>query len=231
VNDDLIVKAAEPYSHEDGPRTNTQYASLPFDKFFAGREPFKDAAVQRAFEVLKELVDIVPAGTIIAGGFMAGIVMDAHLFSDIDLFFKKDSIADEAVTALQRAGYPLTGDAFEALQSTDERRKKLLSFRGKGEGPSWGPQVIKFHEYDDAEHCLDFFDFTATQFAVEVGTQEGLDERIVVVWNPLAPIDYAARRLNFHRRERARVEDRVTKYLAKGFRTTPAVDDCLREGK
>lgn len=163
---------------------------------------------------------------------MAGLVNnDLRNVGDIDLFFTKPAKAsdtlDQTVRRLLRAGYVAEKDTQSLVcpySSGLYRGKKLDEEAFLQFAPAPGDillddtesqlhvQCVKIAWFDDVEHVVDSFDFTAIQFAIDV-------EKSELVFNPVSPLDYAQRRLVIHNRESdRRLGKRIEKYVLKGFR-------------
>lgn len=200
-------------------RSDVQYVHMPL-----GELPLRGVHS----ELLKLFTEILPPGVIIAGGYVAALFNnEVDNASDVDLFFIGGGAPlAKTVRRLVNAGY-----------EPDEATKKVVDGLG---GLKYGGdldqtaflqfnpvpaivnplddetalkvQCVKIAWFDSAERVIDSFDFTATQFAIDVGARE-------LLFNPVSPTDYVQRRLVVHNRESdARLQGRIEKYLLKGFK-------------
>jgi len=109
----------------------------------------------------------------------------------------------------------LCGYTTDIDQETLEKKSKELRFVQFKRKDKKGPpvQLVKLVWYESAEHCIDSFDFTVSQFAVS-----GKD----LVYNPFGMFDLARKRLVLHRMQFPSATLRRTiKYTHKGFFACP----------
>lgn len=204
-------------------RSQVKYAHMPLEELY-----------KRGFggKQLSLLLDTLPPHVVIAGGYPAALFnQDVTLAADVDLFFTDSAFSagenlSETVSRLLGAGY-IPSEAskeminlYGTVQRGDKLNKEAFVQLVPGEAiinqcggePTLPVQAIKICWFDSAEHVIDSFDFTAIQFGIDVGKKE-------LVYNPVAPMDYAQRQLVIHNRESdARLEKRIEKYVAKGFK-------------
>jgi hypothetical protein len=190
------------YSNKEYERSNVQYAKLSYGVLV--ERGLTNAAIDR-------LMGLLPAGSYIAGGSVASLVTGNGLVNadDIDVFFAAPDAYKSAFVALARAGYRQVFGAavpqgVDQFQLTSDSRVADL----------YKPiQLINARWFSEgAEEVIDGFDMTCTQFAIDVSSK-------VLVFNPVAPLDYQAKRLVLHRMEdNITTQKRFRKYGAKGFR-------------
>jgi hypothetical protein len=207
--DTLTLKAASQ-GYEDGkyPRTDTKFARLPLSVLD------ERGIHSPQFNLL---LKALPAGTVIAGGYPASLVGPEKQAADIDLFFLSASAFRDTVEVLVGYGYeavkadPRVMGAYALKFGKALDECPLIQFAPPFASEGLPVQVIKISWYESAEHVIDNFDFTCTQFAVDVAKKE-------LVFNPVSFIDLAQKRLVLHRTESPEsVRKRVGKYIAKGF--------------
>ena len=169
--------------------------------------------------LLENLIEFLPKGVIIAGGFMTSIIESEKDSKDIDFFFTnaeafceftnyildQKKVKADGCWALE--GYKLkegcslgSVNAYRYLTFVHPTRPEL--------------QLLKMVWYADATSCIDSFDLTVAQFAVEAGG--------VFTYNPLSFIDISRKRLVLHRLQFASSTlRRIIKYSKKGFYACP----------
>jgi hypothetical protein len=219
-----------PYQGVAYGRSDLKFTHLPFVDFFKQRDISPPSQ-------LIQLMDAMPDGTYIAGGFVAWMLMRTPgasssyggfgmLPKDIDLFFR-DHDAYATATKLLSFGYrkmsydekgvPDGVEAFEpkGYEGFDFSSVSMLPTLAAVESFEERDRIVQAINIaffaDGIEQVLDGFDFTVTHFGIDVGKRE-------LVFNPDAPFDYAARRLLNHRMESDEsATKRIRKYINKGF--------------
>lgn len=197
------------WSPEEAPaflkRTSTQYARLPFSTL-------NDRGIEN--RLFDNIVENLPDGVILAGGFMTALLQDEKTSKDIDFFFTSEKALKEMMELLNAPpeeawafkGYRLHNPEKTALNSL-----RFLSYVHEGERPPI--QLIKLVWYESPEHVIDSFDLTLAQVAA---TNEAL------FLNPLAVFDIARKRIVLHRMQfPASTLRRVIKYTQKGYYACP----------
>lgn len=204
-------------------RTNTKYATTPnsilIDRGISNR-------------LLDSLLEGLPYGAYIAGGFLTSIIQEDDKAGDIDLFFNSEEafLATYKLFAegAQKPPENLTDDP-EVFKPTPEGNDKLWAFHGwkisdetipgqdahklrfvKFVHPKLPPvQLIKLVWYKNAEHVIDSFDLTIAQFATDGKN---------LVFNPVSFLDVARKRIVLHRMQfPASTIRRIVKYTSKGY--------------
>lgn len=176
--------------------------------------------VDRGIEnrLLENLVEHLPDGAIIAGGFILNVINEEKNATDIDFFFtSKEAFNNTLDLFLNRSeedekdiwaygGYsPKLGEDGKPI--TNERYISLVH-------PTRPAiQLIKMVWYEDAKHVIDSFDFTITQCAVD---NKGF------YFNSATLMDLARKRLVLHRLQyAASTLRRLIKYSKKGYYACP----------
>ncbi len=194
-----------PYRGVKYERSDVKFAHVPLVAYLKDRGLKPD-------EQMEALIENMPAGTFIAGGSVATLVNDQEAegvfakvrSSDIDLFFANQEACDAACKMLAFAGKEVLGAGIP---------DGVRMFRPREEfGNSLPVQAIVIEWFPEGiEYVLDSFDFTVTHFGIDVAAKE-------LVFNPVAPLDFATRRLLNHRFEGDESsKKRLTKYIGKGF--------------
>jgi hypothetical protein len=193
-------------------RTSTQYAHAPLSTL-------SDRGIEN--RLLNNLVEFLPGGAIIAGGFLTSVITEEDKSKDIDMFFLSEAAFRDTIAFLTKgdafhkengswayAGYTIKGGKMPDLDKLGDLR--FLVF----EHPSRPAlQLLRMVWYDSAEHVIDTFDLTLCQFAV---TQTG------ITYNPMAWIDLSRKRIVMHRCQfPASTLRRIIKYAHKGFYACP----------
>lgn len=209
----LLPVKDEDYTPNSYPQSDVKYARISFAKFFEKR-PFDDS--------LLRAIDLpYTDGVFLAGGFAARLATGVNLAADIDLFFRNEESYSMCVRSFLQHDY-VPAEADKDVLDLYHRwlvkgpvlnSKAFIQFTQPG--GNWPVQAVRIRFYDTIEDVLDCFDFTCIQFGLDLGSKD-------VVFNPVAPLDHAARRLVQHRVESYdRVLKRVTKYGDKGFEPGP----------
>ncbi len=169
--------------------------------------------------LLENLIEFLPPGVIIAGGFMTSLIEAEKDAKDIDFFFTsiqsfceftnyildQKRVKSEGCWALE--GYKLKDGC--TLANINSYRYLTFVHPTKPE-----LQLLKMVYYTDAAHVIDSFDLTVAQFAVEKGGK--------LTYNPLSFLDIARKRLCLHRLQfPSSTLRRIIKYSKKGFYACP----------
>jgi hypothetical protein len=198
-------------------RTSTPYLKVPLLPTLADRGMDNP--------MLASLVKHLPEGCYIAGGFMMSVMLGKEHESDIDLFFNGPDAFLKALDLFENLpekpeegedeyallrGYKPTVKREEIMANSETMRFVKLTNTAKSKPPI---QLIKLVWYESAEHTIDTFDITVAQFAAD---------RESLVFNPMATLDLARKRLVLHRMQfPASTLRRLVKYSAKGFWACP----------
>ncbi len=167
------------------------------------------------------MVEYLPEGVIIAGGFVTSVILEDDKAKDIDLFFTSEVAFRAMVEVLTRQRTPEEKKedwAFDGYQWKDGVAMDLDKLGDTRfivfthpKRPSI--QLLRMVWYDSAEHVIDSFDLTVVQFAAH---RDGL------TYNPAAWLDLSRKRLVLHRMQfPSSTLRRLIKYAAKGFYACP----------
>lgn len=193
-------------------RTSTVYASAPLSIL-------KDRGIEN--RLLDNLIEHLPDGVIVAGGFLTSVLTEEDKSKDVDLFFTSEDAFRATVDLLTSSpdahkergswsleGYTIKGGAMPDLNKLGEQR--YLTF----EHPSRPAlQLLRMVWYDSPEHVIDTFDLTIVQFAAS---------RAGLVYNPASFLDLSRKRIVLHRMQfPASTLRRVIKYAHKGYYACP----------
>lgn len=207
--DDTGAPFAERFAHFLT-RTATVYAKAPLSLL-------SDRGIQN--RLLENLVEYLPDGAIIGGGFLTQVILEEDNATDIDLFFTSEKAFRDTVALIQRppkedtqawaySGYKPKDDAVFDLDKLGNSR--FITFVHP-KRPAL--QLLRMVWYDSPEHVIDSFDLTVVQFAAD---KSGL------TYNPVSFIDLSRKRLVLHRMQFcASTLRRLIKYAAKGFYACP----------
>lgn len=169
--------------------------------------------------LLDNLIEFLPDGVIVAGGFMTSLIEAEKDAKDIDFFFTskeafceftnyildQKAVKSDGCWALEgyklKEGCVLSGvNSYRYLTFVHPNRPEL--------------QLLKMVWYQDASHVIDSFDLTVAQFAVEKGGK--------FTYNPLSFLDISRKRICLHRLQFcASTLRRIIKYSKKGFYACP----------
>lgn len=192
--------------------------------------------VERGIEnrLLTSLAAAMPDGTIIAGSFMTSVMSNNTEAKDIDLFFTSPVSFGLAVNILLNPE-DVDGFDFEKEEHWAVEGYKLDTASEKSFAENYGSpfvtkdtrflkfvhphrppiQLIKLAWYDNAEHVIDSFDLTVSQFAYDCATDE-------LVCNPMSIMDLMGKKLVLHRMQfPSSTLRRIIKYTHKGFYACP----------
>lgn len=147
-------------------RSNKQYIkeSLNF---------FSDRGIEN--RLLSNLIEYLPDGAIIAGGFILSVINEDKNASDIDFFFTSEEAFRKTLDLfLNRSNTDKKEswayDGYSLKEGTDlEKSISNHSVRSITLVHPIRPaiQLIKMVWYDSPEHVIDTFDFTVSQVAVD----------------------------------------------------------------
>jgi hypothetical protein len=211
--------------HQEMPRflkrTETKYAQMPLFKTLG------DRGISN--RLLDSLLEFLPDGAVIAGGFMTSVMQGDKLAKDVDIFFTSAKAFDETCQlflnppedeeAWAYHDYKLDPSTdLDAFSSNNGQAFRFLKFVHPTRLPV---QLVKLVWYDSPEHVIDSFDFTVAQFAAS-GTS--------LYCNPLSVFDLAKKRLVLHRIQfPASTLRRLIKYTHKGYYACPGSLEVIAE--
>lgn len=197
-------------------RTSTSYSSAPLSIL-------ADRGIEN--RLFQNLVQHLPDGAILAGGFVTSVLLNEQTSKDIDIFFTSESAFYNTIKLIQNAA---------TISATTEGDDKPWSFSGytlkdadKIDLEKLGDtrfvtfehpkrpalQLLRMVWYTDATHVIDTFDLTIVQFAA---TKDGF------VFNPISFLDLSRKRIVLHRMQfPASTVRRIIKYSQKGFYACP----------
>lgn len=172
------------------------------------------------------LIQVLPNGVYIAGGFMTSLLQEDKNAKDVDIFChseqafkeicnllldtpeKKDSDNGDLYWAYR--GYSTNTDIAKFNENNESVR--FLKFVHEG-GKRPEIQIMKMAWYDSPEHVIDTFDLTVAQIAT--------DGEFVYL-HPLTQFDLIKKRLVLHRMQfPASTIRRIVKYASKGYYACP----------
>jgi hypothetical protein len=182
-------------------RTSTQYSKAPLTFL-------PDRGIEN--RLLDNLLEFLPDGAVISGGFALSILQEDKNAKDIDFFFTNEKSFIETKNLLLSPpddAWAYKGYALDQDKSND----RFLYFKHQEHRPAI--QLLKMVWYDNAEHVIDSFDFTVIQFAF---TNKEF------VFNGMSFMDLARKRLVLHRMQfPASTMRRLIKYTQKGYYACP----------
>ncbi len=164
--------------------------------------------------LLDGLLEGLPDGVIIAGGFMTTVIDKEKDASDIDFFFTSaqafvnftNLLLNPPLDLWAYQGYKLK----EGTSLLDVNKVRYLTFTHATRPPL---QLLRMVWYTDPTHICDSFDLTVAQFAVD---------NKAFYFNPISFLDLSRKRLVLHRMQFcASTLRRVIKYSKKGFYACP----------
>lgn len=168
--------------------------------------------------LLDNLLEYLPDGAIIAGGFALSILNEDKNAKDIDIFFTSEDALKKTLELFLNPpedAWAYKGYKFEISGSAEEILKKHKGSRYISGTYESRPhiQLLKMVYYTDAKHVIDTFDFTVSQFAFTNNS---------FVFNGLSTLDVARKRLVLHRMQfPASTLRRLVKYTQKGYYACP----------
>ena len=216
------------WSAEEAPkfieRTDTEYASLSDPV-----QVLADRGIKN--RLLENLLEYLPDGVIISGGFMMMVMMNEKKAKDIDLFFMNEKAFLDTMDLLKnppKDAWSWSGYKMESQVDENDKvgisRCRFLKYTQDDRLPI---QLVKLVWYEDASHVIDTFDFTVTQFSVD-------NKKLYM--NPLAIWDLSNKKLVLHRMQfAASTIRRIIKYTSKGFYACPGslatIATAIRDSK
>jgi hypothetical protein len=168
-------------------------------------------------DFINGLIKHLPTGACLAGGYVASVLCPEKKASDIDIFFIGPDAFVQTFDLLNNPPSDESGWVWRGYTTTttiDElvkNRLRVVNF--VNEDPMRPPiQLIKMVWFDNAEHIIDSFDFTVTQFCVSDG---------MLIYGAASFADLHANRLIIHRHQ-APIDMliRLVKYAKKGYNVT-----------
>lgn len=172
--------------------------------------------VDRGIEnrLLESLLAYLPDGAIIAGGFALSVVMEEKTAKDIDIFFTSKEAFHNTLELFLNPPDEADAWAFKGYSRVDDSEiKDKTRYVALKHDTRPHVQLLKMTWYQDAEHVIDSFDFTISQFAF---TNRNF------VYNGEAMMDVARKRIVLHRMQfPASTMRRLIKYTQKGFYACP----------
>ncbi len=208
LNIDTVPNPFKSQSFEDQfnhflTRTPTQYSRVS--------DPLKFLA-DRGMEnrLLENLLEFLPDGAVISGGFALSIIQEDKNAKDIDIFFTNEEAFNKTKELLLAP--PEDAWAYKGYTLDEEKSNaRFLYFKHETHRPAI--QLLRMVWYDNAEHVIDSFDFTVIQFAF---TNKEF------VFNGMSFLDVARKRLVLHRMQfPASTMRRLIKYTQKGYYACP----------
>lgn len=202
------------YTENDAPewfqRSEIKYESVPINEF----PGIKDKPL---YPLLKTLVEVMPKGTYIAGGFMRALLNSESKTEDIDLFFNGSESFSKMADILNGVNEQKMPGEYMPKENLTEVKSYSNQYRVVNfitPDPKMPPiQLIKLVWHDSPEHVIDLFDFTITQFATD-------GERIY--YSKQALEDLITKRIRLHKvRSPIVVLNRLLKYERKGYSASP----------
>lgn len=190
-------------------RTDTQYT-------IAKHNYLIDRGIEN--RLLENLLEFLPDGAIIAGGFALSILNEDKNAKDIDIFFTSEKALKDTLELFLNPpedAWAYKGYKFENPGTSDEILKKHKGSRYISGTHELRPhiQLLKMVYYTDAAHVIDTFDFTVSQLAF---TNKNF------IFNGLSMMDVARKRLVLHRMQfPASTLRRLVKYTSKGYYACP----------
>lgn len=186
-------------------RTNTQYTRTDLNYLPA-----------RGIEnrLLDNLLEFLPDGAIIAGGFALSCVLDDKNAKDIDIFFTSQKAFDETLALFTKRGVEKPEDwAFDGYKIAETSKETGERYVLLTHEKRPAVQLLKMVWYDSPEHVIDSFDFTISQFAFD---NKGF------YFNGVSMHDISKKRLVLHRMQfPASTLRRLIKYTHKGYYACP----------
>ena len=171
------------------------------------------------------LINGLPEGCYISGGFMVSLLLEDKNAKDIDIFCNSENSFKEICNLLfemsnneEKEDNDLWAYRNYICQSDNSfnngmnKETRFLKFVHK-EGKRPDIQVMKMCWYDSPEHLIDTFDLTIVQVSC--------DNKFIYM-NPLTQLDLSKKRLVLHRMQYpASTIRRIIKYANKGYYACP----------
>lgn len=180
-------------------RTPTQYTVMSLTYL-------SDRGIEN--RLLENLLEFLPDGAIIAGGFALSVVNEDKNSKDIDFFFTSEDAFNKTLEMFKSP--PEGAWAYEGyvVNEAKNTRYVLLTHATRP-----AVQLLRMVWYQSAEHVIDSFDFTISQFAFDNKN---------FYFNGAAMLDLARKRLVLHRIQfPASTLRRLIKYSHKGYYACP----------
>lgn len=197
-------------------RTKTEYCKITY------RDLLDRGVSNRLFEAL---IEILPEGCIISGGFMVNLLLGENKNKDIDIFCTSEKAFVEFCNLILNPPAKIEGDEDEywpirdyetsADDSFNQNNKEIrfLNFKHKTKPEKLQIQVMKMAWYDSPEHVIDTFDLTIVQIAAD---------KDFIYMNPLTQFDLSSKKLVLHRMQfPASTIRRIIKYANRGYYACP----------
>lgn len=169
--------------------------------------------------LLENLIEFLPDGVIIAGGFMTSLFESEKDAKDIDFFFtSKSAFCNFANYILDQKQVKADGcwalEGYKLKEGTTLANINIYRYLIFTHPTKPDLQLLKMVMYSDAAHVIDSFDLTVAQFAVEKGGK--------FTYNPLSFLDISRKRIVLHRIQfMGSTLRRIIKYSKKGFYACP----------
>lgn len=199
-------------------RTNTTFSKIKISDL-------KDRGIEN--KLFDAIINQLPTGVFIAGGFMVSLLQQDRKSKDIDLFCDSERSFKEICNLLldppaKKEGedddlwpfrdYICQTDIQQFNQANSNKDIRFIKFKHK-EDKRPEIQVMKMAWYESAEHVIDTFDLTISQIATDGE---------FIYMNPLTPMDLASKKLVLHRMQfPASTIRRIIKYANKGYYACP----------
>lgn len=192
-------------------RTSTVYATSPLSIL-------SDRGIEN--RLFDNLVENLPEGVVIAGGFLTHVILEEDNATDIDLFFTSEKAFRDTVALITRtrtkednADWAFAGYGWKDGNVLDLDKLGDMRFITFTHPKRPALQLLRMVWYDSPEHVIDSFDWTIVQFASHKG---GL------TYNPAAWLDLSRKRLVLNRMQfPASTLRRLIRYASKGFYACP----------
>lgn len=203
--DEFLAEAQKEFSIKFShflTKTETQYTST-------GLNYLPDRGIEN--RLLDNLLEFLPDGAIISGGFALSVIQDDKNAKDIDFFFTSKEAFDKTLELFRTA----TDEewAYGGYTIVEESLKPESRYVSLTHPTRPHVQLMKMVWYENAAHVIDTFDFTISQFAF---TNKNF------IFNGAAMMDVAKKRLVLHRIQfPASTLRRVIKYASKGYYACP----------
>lgn len=164
--------------------------------------------------LLENLLEFLPDGAIIAGGFALSIVNEDRNAKDIDFFFTSETAFNATMELFKNPPDEAWAyKEYKMAENSDPKKTKNSRYIAFTHDTRPGVQLLKMVWYTDAAHVIDSFDFTIAQFAF---TNKEF------VYNGASMLDLAKKRLVLHRMQfPSSTLRRLIKYTAKGYYACP----------
>lgn len=227
----MDVPNSTPDSNQQNqPETNNQPPFARKFKHFTTRTETKYA--ESALSILSDrgienrlfenLVEFLPDGAIIAGGFVTSVLLEDDKAHDIDFFFTSQKAFNEMIDYLlsddekvkkSDGAWAYMGYTLKDADKIDLEHLGNTRFVTFVHPKRPALQLLRMVWYDSPEHVIDTFDLSVVQFAATPNK---------LTYNPAAFLDLSRKRLVLHRIQfPASTLRRIIKYSHKGFYACP----------